>query len=147
MPRRGGTPAAPSSTGSSTPSRCRSEDPARRRRQASPGPPIPSARDDRPGHRAGRAPTSARAESSTPRTLLRLGTDVGVPEDDVRRMLDGDTYADAVAADVRQSSRHGATGVPFTVLDRAYGLSGAKPAGTFLSAPRTAHADTSRARR
>ncbi|MEU2618457.1 DsbA family oxidoreductase [Streptomyces sp. NPDC007157] len=82
-----------------------------------------------------------------PGTLMRLGTEVGVPEDEVRRMLDGDAYADAVAADAREARRHGATGVPFFVLDRAYGLSGAQSADTFLSALRTAHADTARARR
>ncbi|MFD3584613.1 DsbA family oxidoreductase [Streptomyces sp. NPDC058683] len=82
-----------------------------------------------------------------PGTLVRLGAEAGVPEDEVRRMLDGDAYADAVTADVRTARRYGATGVPFFVLDRTYGLSGAQPADTFLSALRTAHADTARARR
>ncbi|MFE9645108.1 hypothetical protein ACFYO0_13540 [Streptomyces sp. NPDC006365] len=45
------------------------------------------------------------------------------------------------------SRRYGATGVPFFVLDRAHGLSGAKPADTFLSALRTAHADAAPATR
>ncbi|MFD8867224.1 DsbA family oxidoreductase [Streptomyces sp. NPDC059590] len=75
-------------------------------------------------------------------TLVRLGAEVGVPEDETRRVLDGDTYDDAVQADVREARRYGATGVPFFVLNRAYGVSGAQSVDTFLSALRTAHADT-----
>ncbi|MGW1877985.1 DsbA family oxidoreductase [Streptomyces sp. NPDC001975] len=82
-----------------------------------------------------------------PGTLVRLGAEVGVPEDEVRLMPDGDAYPGAVTADIREARRYGATGVPFFVLDRAYGPSGAQPAGTFLTALRTAHADTARARR
>ena len=33
---------------------------------------------------------------------------------------------------------HGATGVPFFVIDRTYGISGAQPAEAFLHALRTA---------
>ncbi|MEU9450852.1 DsbA family oxidoreductase [Streptomyces sp. NPDC048277] len=82
-----------------------------------------------------------------PDTLVRLGTEVGVPEDEIRRMLAGDAYADAVEADIREARRYGVTGVPFFVLDRTYGLSGAQPADTFLSALRTAHADAASAQR
>lgn len=82
-----------------------------------------------------------------PDTLVRLGAEVGVPEDETRRMLAGDEYADAVQADFQEGRRYGATGVPFFVINRAYGLSGAQPADTFLSALRTAHADTARATR
>ncbi|MEW2402463.1 DsbA family oxidoreductase [Streptomyces sp. NPDC046862] len=82
-----------------------------------------------------------------PGTLVRLGAEVGVPEDEIRRMLDGDTYADAVQADIREARRYGATGVPYFVLNRAYGVSGAQPADTFLSALRTAHADAAPANR
>ncbi|WP_405865587.1 MULTISPECIES: DsbA family oxidoreductase [unclassified Streptomyces] len=80
-------------------------------------------------------------------TLVRLGAEVGVPEEEIRRTLAGDTYADAVRADFREGQRYGATGVPFFVLNRAYGLSGAQPADTFLSAMRTAHADAAQATR
>jgi predicted DsbA family dithiol-disulfide isomerase len=76
-----------------------------------------------------------------PDTLVRLGTEVGVPEDETRRMLKGDAYAAAVQTDIREARRIGATGVPFFVINRAYGLSGAQPADTFLSALRTAHTD------
>jgi predicted DsbA family dithiol-disulfide isomerase len=76
-----------------------------------------------------------------PDTLVRLGAEVGVPEDETRRMLTGDAYAAAVEADIHEARRLGVTGVPFFVLGRAYGVSGAQPIETFLSALRTAHAD------
>ncbi|WP_416979737.1 DsbA family oxidoreductase [Streptomyces sp. T028] len=80
-------------------------------------------------------------------TLVRLGVEVGVPEDEIRRMLDGDTYTDAVQADFDEGRRYGASGVPYFVLDRAYAVSGAQSAGTFLSALRTARANATSANR
>ncbi|RCV49508.1 disulfide bond formation protein DsbA [Marinitenerispora sediminis] len=74
-----------------------------------------------------------------PDTLVRLGAEVGVPEEEARRMLAGDAYAAEVAADIREARRLGVRGVPFFVLDHAYGVSGAQSADTFLRALRTAH--------
>jgi predicted DsbA family dithiol-disulfide isomerase len=71
-------------------------------------------------------------------TLVRLGTEVGVPAEEARRVLAGDEYAQDVEEDVRQAQLLGANGVPFFVLDRAYGVSGAQPVETFLSALATA---------
>lgn len=75
-------------------------------------------------------------------TLVRLGTEVGVPEDDARDVLQGTEYADEVDADIREARRYGITGVPFFVLNHAYGVSGAQPADVFLSALQQAHAAT-----
>ncbi|MEU6356192.1 DsbA family oxidoreductase [Streptomyces sp. NPDC047072] len=80
-------------------------------------------------------------------TLVRLGTEVGVPEGEIRRTLAGEAYADAVRADFAEGRRYGATGVPFFVLGRAYGVSGAQSADTFLTALRTAYADAAPANR
>ncbi|WP_416969805.1 DsbA family oxidoreductase [Streptomyces sp. 4F14] len=74
-------------------------------------------------------------------TLARLGAEVGVPEEETRKVLAGDAYRDAVHQDFTDARRYGATGVPFFVINRAYGVSGAQSAETFLSALRTAHAD------
>jgi predicted DsbA family dithiol-disulfide isomerase len=74
-------------------------------------------------------------------TLVRLGAEVGVPTDEARRVLAGDDYARDFADDVREARALGATGVPFFVLDRKYGISGAQPAEAFLSALRTAHGE------
>ncbi|MGP3910848.1 DsbA family oxidoreductase [Nonomuraea sp. 10N515B] len=73
-----------------------------------------------------------------PDTLVRLAAELGIPEDETRKVLDGDAYEDAVQADISEARSLGITGVPFFVLNRAYGVSGAQPADAFLSALRTA---------
>jgi predicted DsbA family dithiol-disulfide isomerase len=55
--------------------------------------------------------------------------------------------ADAVHADIEEARRLGANGVPFFVIDRRYGISGAQPAETFLQALRTAYAGDAAAAR
>ncbi len=72
-------------------------------------------------------------------TLVKLAEEVGVPGDEARHVLDTDEYTADVNADIRQAQEYGATGVPFFVLDRAYGVSGAQPAEVFLQALTTAH--------
>ena len=42
-------------------------------------------------------------------------------------MLAGDDYGDAVDADEATARALGVTGVPFFVIDRRYGISGAQP--------------------
>ncbi|GII42409.1 DSBA oxidoreductase [Planotetraspora phitsanulokensis] len=72
-------------------------------------------------------------------TLVRLGAEVGVPADEARRVLEGDDYTREVEEDIREAQMLGATGVPFFVLNRMYGVSGAQPVELFLSALRTAY--------
>ena len=60
--------------------------------------------------------------------LCRLAEDAGLDSEDVRvRLLAGDG-ADAVRADEREAAELGISGVPFFVIDRRYGISGAQPA-------------------
>jgi predicted DsbA family dithiol-disulfide isomerase len=66
-----------------------------------------------------------------PATLVRLAGEVGVPEADVEAVLAGDAFAAEVEDDVRTGISLGLTGVPFFVLDRAIGVSGAQPAEVF----------------
>src|SRR5690606_13613052 len=54
---------------------------------------------------------------------------VGLPADEVDRVLDGDAYGDRVAADVAAARQIGISGVPFFVFDGRYGVSGAQPDG------------------
>ena len=49
-------------------------------------------------------------------------------------LADPAAYADDVRADEREAAQLGATGVPFFVLDRKYGVSGAQPAEAFNQA-------------
>jgi predicted DsbA family dithiol-disulfide isomerase len=72
-------------------------------------------------------------------TLVRLGAEVGVPADEARRVLAGDDHTRDVEEDIREARMLGANGVPFFVLDRTYGVSGAQPVEMFLSALRTAY--------
>ena len=69
-----------------------------------------------------------------PHTLVRLSAEVGVPADDARRVLESDLYASDVAEDIDEARRMGATGVPFFVIDRRFGVSGAQPSDLFLEA-------------
>ena len=46
-------------------------------------------------------------------------------------MLAGDTYAEAVAADIREAQALGANGVPFFVFDNRFGVSGAQATDVF----------------
>jgi predicted DsbA family dithiol-disulfide isomerase len=72
-------------------------------------------------------------------TLVRLGAEIGVPAAEAQRVLDGDDYTTDVRDDIRQAQLYGATGVPFFVLNQAYGVSGAQSADVFLQALRTAY--------
>ena len=67
-------------------------------------------------------------------TLVRLVAEVGVPADEVRAVLAGQAYADAVRADEAEATALGITGVPFFVLDRRFGVSGAQPPEVLLAA-------------
>jgi len=66
-----------------------------------------------------------------PSTLVRLASEVGIPEEETRTMLETDAYADAVRADIDEAHELGITGVPFFVIDRRFGISGAQPAELF----------------
>lgn len=66
------------------------------------------------------------------RTLLRLAQDVGLDRDEVWEVLDSDAYADAVRVEEATATNLGVQGVPFFVVDRRYGISGAQPANVIL---------------
>jgi predicted DsbA family dithiol-disulfide isomerase len=69
-----------------------------------------------------------------PDTLVRLAAEVGVPEAETRRVLATDAYTAEVEADIAEARAIGVNGVPFFVIDRRYGISGAQPAELFLEA-------------
>jgi predicted DsbA family dithiol-disulfide isomerase len=67
--------------------------------------------------------------------LIELAVSAGLDADEARAVLaDPSAYADDVRADEREAARLGVSGVPFFVLDRAYGVSGAQPADLFTQA-------------
>jgi predicted DsbA family dithiol-disulfide isomerase len=74
-------------------------------------------------------------------TLVRLGADAGLDAGEAREVLASDRYTDEVRADVRQAQAYGITGVPFFVVDRKYGVSGAQPPEALLEVLDTAWAE------
>jgi len=66
--------------------------------------------------------------------LARLAGEAGLDAGEVRAMLDTDRYAAEVRADEAQAAAFNITGVPFFVIDRAFGVSGAQPAEALLAA-------------
>jgi predicted DsbA family dithiol-disulfide isomerase len=69
-------------------------------------------------------------------TLVRLAEEIGV--EGAGPVVTSDKYTADVEADIREARLLGANGVPFFVLDRKYGVSGAQPAEVFASALKTA---------
>lgn len=65
--------------------------------------------------------------------LVRVGVDAGLDADEVRTALDDQRFADAVRSDEAEASALGISGVPFFVLDRKFGISGAQPAEAILA--------------
>lgn len=66
--------------------------------------------------------------------LTLLGSDLGLPEAEVAELFSTDKYAEDVRGDIAEARMLGVTGVPFFVIDRKYGLSGAQPAEVFTQA-------------
>ena len=75
-------------------------------------------------------------------TLVRLGADAGLDADEARSVLETDAYADDVRADERQAAAFGISAVPFFVIARTYGISGAQPAPVLRSALERAWAES-----
>jgi predicted DsbA family dithiol-disulfide isomerase len=75
-----------------------------------------------------------------PATLERLAIEAGLPEDEVRELLAGDRYGADVRDDERTAAQLGINAVPFFVVDRAIGASGAQPPEALLELLRQARA-------
>jgi len=73
-----------------------------------------------------------------PAALGRLAVDAGLPEDEVREVLATERFAEEVRDDERTAAALGITGVPFFVVDRTIGASGAQPPETLLELLRRA---------
>lgn len=73
--------------------------------------------------------------------LAELAADVGLDPAEVRAALADHRYADAVERDFAQARAYGIAGVPFSVVDGRYGISGAQDAEVFAQALTQAAAD------
>ncbi|AZU00351.1 DsbA family oxidoreductase [Brevibacterium linens] len=70
--------------------------------------------------------------------LAEVGREIGLDSDEVRRVLATDEYSEEVRSDISEARSLGANGVPFFVIDRKYGISGAQSADVFTQALETA---------
>lgn len=59
-------------------------------------------------------------------TLTSLGMEVGIDGEKIKVMLESDQFENAVDQDIYESRQIGVRGVPFFVLDRKFGISGAQ---------------------
>jgi len=66
--------------------------------------------------------------------LSALAGDLGLPADEVEQLFTTDKYSDEVRLDFQEARALGISGVPFFVIDRKFGLSGAQPTETFTAA-------------
>ena len=69
-----------------------------------------------------------------PETLIRLVAEVGVDPDEARDVLESGRFTDDVREDELLASQLGIQGVPFFVLDRRLGVSGAQPPEVLVQA-------------
>ncbi len=66
--------------------------------------------------------------------LTSLGVEIGIEESRIQELFSSDLYSDHVNLDQYESQQMGCRGVPFFVIDRKYGISGAQPSEVFLDA-------------
>jgi protein disulfide-isomerase len=65
-------------------------------------------------------------------TLVSLGKDIGLQENEIRDALKSDEYAHKVEQDIQEANDIGVGGVPFFVFNRKYAISGAQATEYFL---------------
>ena len=75
-------------------------------------------------------------------SLAGLAADVGLDRDEALAVLASGEYGEAVEADEEVARSFGVSGVPFFVIDRRYGISGAQPAETIAAVLERVWAET-----
>lgn len=66
--------------------------------------------------------------------LTELATSIGLNKEEVVALLQSDEQTQEVKNDIEEAQALGISGVPFFVVDRKYGISGAQPIDTFAEA-------------
>ncbi len=69
-----------------------------------------------------------------PTTLQELGSEIGLPKNEILEVLESDQYQDEMEADIREAQELGIRGVPFFIFDRKYAISGAQDISVFQTA-------------
>ena len=76
-----------------------------------------------------------------PNILAELGTSIGLDAQEVHHTLSGNKYVAEVKKDIAEAAQLGINAVPFFVMDRKYGVSGAQAVPVFLQTLEKAFAD------
>ena len=67
-------------------------------------------------------------------TLVKLAVEVGLDENSARKVLHENQFTQDVRSEINEAKRIGVQGVPFFVVNRKYGISGAQQEDYFLAA-------------
>jgi len=67
-------------------------------------------------------------------TLVEMGKNAGLKEDEIREALYSETFENEVREDIENARKLGIQGVPFFVLNQKYAISGAQPVEVFVEA-------------
>lgn len=76
--------------------------------------------------------------------LAEAAESIGIDAEETRRILASDEFSAEVETDIAEARALGANEVPFFVIDRKYGISGAQPSETFSQALGTAWEESSK---
>ncbi len=66
------------------------------------------------------------------KTLAEIAASVGLNAKRVEEVLNSNEFEEAVHADIAQAQQYGISGVPFFVINKKYGISGAQPIPHFV---------------
>ncbi len=66
------------------------------------------------------------------KTLAEIADSVGLNAERVEEVLNNNEYEEAVHVDIAQAQQYGISGVPFFVINKKYGISGAQPISNFV---------------
>lgn len=71
-------------------------------------------------------------DMSDANTLITLGKEIGLNEEEVKQIVNSTAYTQEVKNDIEEAYQIGVQGVPFFVFDRKYAVSGAQPTEAFI---------------
>jgi predicted DsbA family dithiol-disulfide isomerase len=66
------------------------------------------------------------------KTIIQIVESVGLDQGEAFKVLDSDKYASDVHEDIRAAQTIGIQGVPFFLINKKYGVSGAQPISNFI---------------
>lgn len=76
-------------------------------------------------------------------TLIAIGKEIGLSEEEVTEALTNDIYKQKVEEDLKEARTLGVQGVPFFVINRRFAISGARQPADMLATIEKAYADWS----